>query len=284
MAFNTKLLLAICCVALVFTLVSANISKEEIDGFVEEHNKARKEVGNKPLKWNTTLAQYAQEYADKRVGDCAMEHSKGRWGENLASGDGMSGAAATKYWVTEKELYNEKSNKCLKSKDECGHYLAVVWGKTTEVGCGISKCKDGKNYVVCSYDPIPNKEPHQDLIDEHNRARAKVGVGSIKWNDTVIAYAQKYADSKIETCEMVHSQGPYGENLAEGCGEMTGGQAVKFWPKGQLVFVSVFSIQFSSVFRFSGPDADPLFWVTEKPNYDNASNTCVGDVCGHYNF
>ncbi|XP_008245978.1 PREDICTED: basic form of pathogenesis-related protein 1-like [Prunus mume] len=50
---------------------------------------------------------------------------------------------------------------------------------------------------------------------------------------------------------MVHSQGPYGENLAEGYGEMTGGQAMKFW-------------------------------VTEKPNYDYASNTCVGDVCGHY--
>ncbi|XP_008236236.1 PREDICTED: basic form of pathogenesis-related protein 1-like [Prunus mume] len=98
----------------------------------------------------------------------------------------------------------------------------------------------------------PNKEPHhQDFIDEHNRARAEVGVGPIKWNDTVAAYAQKYADSKIETCEMVHSQGPYGENLAEGYGEMTGGQAVKFW-------------------------------VTEKPNYDYASNTCVGDVCGHY--
>ncbi|CAL8177049.1 unnamed protein product [Prunus armeniaca] len=158
MAFNTKLLLAICCVALVFTLVSANLSKEEIDGFVEEHNKARKDVGNKPLKWNTTLAQYAQEYADKRVGDCAMEHSRGRWGENLASGDGMSGAAATKYWVTEKELYDEKSNKCLQSEDECGHYLAVVWGKTTEVGCGISKCNNGQNYVVCSYDPMYQPE------------------------------------------------------------------------------------------------------------------------------
>ncbi|CAL2279518.1 unnamed protein product [Prunus armeniaca] len=89
----------------------------------------------------------------------------------------------------------------------------------------------------------PNKEPHQDLIDEHNRARAEVGVGvgSIKWNDTVAAYAQKYADSKIETCEMVQSQGPYGENLAEGYGEMTGGQAVKFWPKGWVWFGLIWS-------------------------------------------
>ncbi|CAN6688023.1 unnamed protein product [Malus baccata var. baccata] len=99
----------------------------------------------------------------------------------------------------------------------------------------------------------PAKEPHQDFIDEHNKARAEVGVGPIKWNETVAAYAQKYADSKIETCEMVHSQGPYGENLAEGWGsEMTGGQAVKFW-------------------------------VTEKPDYDYDSNSCTaGKVCGHY--
>ncbi|ONH92079.1 hypothetical protein PRUPE_8G153300 [Prunus persica] len=146
-----KLLLAIRCVALVFTVVSANISKAEINGFDEEHNKARKEVGNKPLKWNTTLAQYAQEYAEKRVDDCAMDPLIGRWG----------GAAATKYWVTKKEFYDEKSNKCV--KDECGHYLAVVWGKITKVGCGISKCKNGQNYVVCSYDPMYQPEderPH----------------------------------------------------------------------------------------------------------------------------
>ncbi|CAL9022691.1 unnamed protein product [Prunus brigantina] len=189
MAFNTKLLLAICCVALVFTLVSANISKEEIDGFVEEHNKARKEVGNKPLKWNTTLAQYAQEYADKRVGDCAMEHSMGRWGENLASGDGMSGAAATKYWVTEKEFYDEKSNKCLKSEDECGHYLAVVWGKTTEVGCGISKCNNGQNYVVCSYDPIEKRFEFQaSYIGKKNTSRQKSNWFIQNFNKGLIIY------------------------------------------------------------------------------------------------
>ncbi|XP_062019516.1 pathogenesis-related leaf protein 6-like [Rosa rugosa] len=96
-----------------------------------------------------------------------------------------------------------------------------------------------------------NNNPNQGFIDEHNKARAEVGVGPITWNNTVAMYAQKYADSKIETCEMEHSGGPYGENLAEGYGEMTGAQAVKFW-------------------------------VTEKPNYDRASNKCVNDECLHY--
>lgn len=53
----------------------------------------------------------------------------------------------------------------------------------------------------------------QGFIDEHNKARAEVGVGPITWNDTIAAYAQKYANSKIETCEMEHSGGPYGENF-----------------------------------------------------------------------
>ena len=111
----------------------------------------------------------------------------------------------------------------------------------------------GQNEVPAAVPTIPTpSHPHQDFIDEHNKARAEVGVGPITWNDTLAAYAQKYADSKIDTCEMVHSEGPYGENLAEGHGEMTGAQAVKFW-------------------------------VTEKDNYDYASNKCVGDdECGHY--
>ncbi|KAM1031182.1 hypothetical protein FF1_034958 [Malus domestica] len=155
MAFNKKLLFSVCSATLVFTLVSA-LSPEEIKATMDEHNKPRAEVGNAPLKWNETLAQYAKEYANKRVGDCVMEHSMGRWGENLASGAGMTAADATKYWVTEKEFYDHKSNKCV--KDECGHYLAVIWGKTTEVGCGVSKCNNGVNYVVCSYDPMYQPE------------------------------------------------------------------------------------------------------------------------------
>ncbi|ONH92096.1 hypothetical protein PRUPE_8G155000 [Prunus persica] len=100
------------------------------------------------------------------------------------------------------------------------------------------------------YAPNPSN-PHQDFVDEHNRARAAVGVGPIRWNDTVAAYAQNYANTRIRGCDMEHSGGPYGENLAEGYGEMTGAQAVKFW-------------------------------VTERPNYDYGSNKCVGDECGHY--
>ncbi|KAK4848674.1 hypothetical protein QYF36_015941 [Acer negundo] len=91
----------------------------------------------------------------------------------------------------------------------------------------------------------------KDYVDAHNAFRAAVGVGPITWNNTVAAYAQKYADERKRDCQMDHSMGPYGENLAEGYGQMDGVDAVKFW-------------------------------ASEKPQYDYKSNSCVGDECLHY--
>lgn len=99
---------------------------------------------------------------------------------------------------------------------------------------------------------FPTGNPDQDFVDAHNEARAEVGVGPISWNHTVAAYAQRYANQQVKNnCQMEHSGGPYGENLAEGYGSMTGEQAVKFW-------------------------------VTEKPYYNYHSNSCEGDECLHY--
>ncbi|KAK7331804.1 hypothetical protein VNO80_28545 [Phaseolus coccineus] len=91
----------------------------------------------------------------------------------------------------------------------------------------------------------------EDYVEVHNQARAEVGVGPISWNHTLEAYAQRYANERIPDCNLEHSMGPYGENLAEGYGEMKGSDAVKFW-------------------------------LTEKPYYDYRSNKCVHDECGHY--
>ncbi|KAF2294249.1 hypothetical protein GH714_008592 [Hevea brasiliensis] len=86
----------------------------------------------------------------------------------------------------------------------------------------------------------------QDYVDAHNAVRAEVGVGPVSWNKTVAAYAKKYANSRIENCELEHSYGPYGENIAEGYGNLNGVDAV-------------------------------TMWASENPNYDCKSNSCVGD-------
>ncbi|XP_034680895.1 pathogenesis-related leaf protein 6-like [Vitis riparia] len=91
----------------------------------------------------------------------------------------------------------------------------------------------------------------QDYLNAHNTARAQVGVGPMSWDNTVAAYAQNYAKQRIGDCNLVHSGGPYGENLARGSSSLTGTGAVNLW-------------------------------VGEKPDYNYNSNSCVGGECRHY--
>ncbi|KAF9587698.1 hypothetical protein IFM89_004530 [Coptis chinensis] len=93
----------------------------------------------------------------------------------------------------------------------------------------------------------------QDFLNAHNTARAQVDVETMTWDDGVAAYAQNYANQMASSCNLVHSGGPYGENLAWGSdSSLTGTAAVNMW-------------------------------VAEKQNYDYNSNTCSsGAVCGHY--
>ncbi|CAA2961454.1 pathogenesis-related 1 [Olea europaea subsp. europaea] len=89
----------------------------------------------------------------------------------------------------------------------------------------------------------------QDYLAVHNAARARVGVGSMRWDNKLATYARNYADKIKGRCLFQHSNGPYGENLALGT-TMTGRQAVNLW-------------------------------VAERKDYNYRSNSCSG-TCGHY--
>ncbi|KAK1402048.1 basic form of pathogenesis-related protein 1-like [Heracleum sosnowskyi] len=91
----------------------------------------------------------------------------------------------------------------------------------------------------------------QDFLDVHNKARAEVGVAPLKWNDAVAAYAQNYAVERAEDCKLQHSDGAYGENIAEASWDLSPIEAVKMW-------------------------------VDEKPFFDYSSNKCNGGDCLHY--
>jgi hypothetical protein len=45
-----------------------------------------------------------------------------------------------------------------------------------------------------------------DYLSDHNTLRSKHSAAPLIWNDTLSAYAQKWANN----CKFVHSQGPYG--------------------------------------------------------------------------
>ncbi|KAL3730154.1 hypothetical protein ACJRO7_027198 [Eucalyptus globulus] len=94
----------------------------------------------------------------------------------------------------------------------------------------------------------------RDYVAAHNAARSQVGVGPITWDERVASYARDYAQKHARDCtRLVHSGGPYGENLAWASPDLTGTRAVNLW-------------------------------VGEKPDYNYSSNSCApGKVCGHYN-
>jgi pathogenesis-related protein 1 len=57
-------------------------SKADIAKWLDPHNALRAQHGAKPLVWNSTLADYANNWAGK----CVFQHSGGPYGECIASG------------------------------------------------------------------------------------------------------------------------------------------------------------------------------------------------------
>ncbi len=127
------------------------------------HNRARAEVGIAPVVWSSTLAIYAQEWAN-HLGSTSgrMEHRPhwGKWkqehGENLFIGTagyyGLADAVAA--WEREKWVYDGRA------VDESnvhafGHYTQLIWRNTRRIGCAKVECA-GNVIVVCNYDPPGN--------------------------------------------------------------------------------------------------------------------------------
>ena len=93
------------------------------------------------------------------------------------------------------------------------------------------------------------------FLQPHNNARAAVGVAPISWDQNLANYAASYAaqDAAQRRCQLVHSGGPYGENL--------------FWGSGKT---------------YTGIDA-VMAWVAESRSYNYQSNKCIRNaMCGHY--
>ncbi|KAF3955674.1 hypothetical protein CMV_019126 [Castanea mollissima] len=113
------------------------------------------QVGVPNITWNSTVATYAQNYANSRIGDCNLEHSNGSYGENLAKGSGsFTGTAAVNLWVAEKNCYDYNSNTCVGG--QCLHYTQVVWRNSFRLGCARVQCNNGWWFVTCNYDPPGN--------------------------------------------------------------------------------------------------------------------------------
>jgi pathogenesis-related protein 1 len=151
-------------------------------GITAAHNAVRAMVQTtpmlQPLTWSPTLAAYAQQWADMQgTKPCNQaQHRSGqelqqkRYGENLAAGSLSTAQQAVNGWAGEVSCWTygtvlgtEQCNTtCYQQmhSDGCGHYTAIVWRTTTEVGCGVAACSSAggfPGYVwICNYSPPGN--------------------------------------------------------------------------------------------------------------------------------
>ena len=149
----------------IFSQEQKGLSKTQSEEILNSHNELRKKTSASipDLVWSEEIASYAQEWANhlSKTKNCGLEHRKGanrvkRYGENLFAMYGASadGKKVTEDWYSEIADYTYSSNSC-KSGKVCGHYTQVIWAKSTELGCGMAKCKRGEVWV-CNYNPPGN--------------------------------------------------------------------------------------------------------------------------------
>ena len=143
--------------------IGSRLTAKEMGSLINLHNKARADVGVRPLAWSKNLAMYAQAWADHLAStSCRMEHRphSGQWmqkhGENLLIGTvGYHGVVdAVRAWESEKSVYHGEA---LTSSNwyPSGHYTQMVWKNTSKIGCAKAECR-GNVIVVCNYDPPGN--------------------------------------------------------------------------------------------------------------------------------
>ncbi|KAI7725953.1 hypothetical protein M8C21_014191 [Ambrosia artemisiifolia] len=152
---SLKLSLPIICFLTLVMFHNSHAQNSQQD-YLNAHNADREQVGVGNMVWNATVATYAQNYANQRIGDCNLVHSGGPYGENLAKGSGtFTGTSAVNLWVAEKLNYDYTTNTCA-SGYVCGHYTQVVWRNSVQLGCARVQCTNGWWYVICSYYPPGN--------------------------------------------------------------------------------------------------------------------------------
>lgn len=124
---------------------------------LDAHNRYRARHCAPPLTWAPELAAFAQRWADTlRDKGCAFEHSRGKYGENLAAGTAgaLDASSVVAMWYDELKGYSFQQPGF---SMQTGHFTQVVWRGTGRLGCAMTTCK-GMELWVCEYDPPGNWE------------------------------------------------------------------------------------------------------------------------------
>lgn len=141
------------------------LTQQQQQDIVNEHNTAyRTPVGAASITWSASLAQTAQAWADNLANNVhTLQHSGQQGvGENIAAASPGSRTVSqmVDQWGAEKADFQAGTFPDV-AKDgnwqNVGHYTQVIWGATTQVGCGFATDTNGSwDYLVCQYSPQGN--------------------------------------------------------------------------------------------------------------------------------
>ncbi|XP_071721147.1 pathogenesis-related protein 1C-like [Rutidosis leptorrhynchoides] len=147
---SLKISFSLMCFLTLANIFDTTHAQNSQTDYLNSHNSERSSVSVANIAWNATVAAYAQNYANQRIGDCSLVRSNGPYGENVATGSGLTGINAVSLWIAEKSYYTYSTNTCA-SGHVCSHYTQVVWSSSTQLGCARVQCNSGLYYVICNY-------------------------------------------------------------------------------------------------------------------------------------
>jgi hypothetical protein len=134
------------------------------DRLLAAHNMERAMARVPPMRWSSSLAAQATQYARWLAATGRFQHSnrgsRGGTGENLWMG--TSGAFSIEQmisgWTSERRWFKPGTFPYVsrtRSWHDVGHYTQMIWPSTTTVGCGIASAR-GNDVLVCHYGPAGN--------------------------------------------------------------------------------------------------------------------------------
>jgi len=144
----------------------SNIKSRDAELILAHHNTIRKEKGVADLTWSTSLAAYAQKWANylAKNNNCAIKHREepgenGKaYGENIFWGSSAKDyppVEASYSWYSEKKAYRYRKIGS-SSWYNTGHYTQMIWKGTRQMGVGVAVCPNGSIIVVANYYPAGN--------------------------------------------------------------------------------------------------------------------------------
>ncbi|CAN8326790.1 unnamed protein product [Cochlearia groenlandica] len=95
----------------------------------------------------------------------------------------------------------------------------------------INSKKTSSTLITSSkYKTLTRNTIQQQFLQPHNALRANLRLPPLKWSNNLSLYAARWAKTRLGDCNLVHSNGPYGENLFWGSGKgWTPRDAVAAW-------------------------------------------------------